>query len=340
MASPVIFYLLFFSLQRTFFERNLSHVVPLMTILAGVGLVSMTNAIRNRVRAAAFLVLLLLMLLRPAQISAKLVFVAMRTSYDERTKDYEKALLRSQGLPLAASSSLLAASQVQYLAEMAIASQGDTLVRIFDFNDPFTQKFLLDLKRCANARQVGYVPSLFPQFSVNTILTYHAPAFLYIRLSPPAQLQINGFTFVPWRRVAEPLSPAAILPGSWVENGVYPAIRTPAVKDRFFGSYTETAKDANRGAIQMGPFDVSGLTEIGIPIVTGPVSAALSVSVLDHATGLPITQMNTPPVLQAWAVWRVDMGPGNVRKIDVAAKDEGAGWGQWLGIGLPMRLRR
>jgi hypothetical protein len=336
----VIFYLLFFSLQRTFFERNLSHVVPLMTILAGVGLVSMTNAIRNRVRAAAFLVLLLLMLLRPAQISAKLVFVAMRTSYEERTKDYEKALLRSQGLPLAASSSLLAASQVQYLAEVAIASQGDILVRIFDFNDPFTQKFLLDLKRCANARQVGYVPSLFPQFSVNTILTYHAPAFRYIRLSPPAQLHIKGFTFVPWRRVAEPLSPEAIRLGSWVENGIYPAIRTPAVKNHFFGSYTETAKDANRGAIQMGPFDVSGLTEIGIPIVTGPVSAALSVSVLDHATGLPIAQMNTPPVLQAWAVWRIDMGAGNVRKIDVAAKDEGAGWGQWLGIGLPMRLRR
>jgi hypothetical protein len=340
VALPVIFYLLFFSFQRTFFERNLSHVVPLMAILSGIGLVSASDAIRSRARAAAFVVLLVFMLLQPAQISATLVFVAMRTSYEERTKNYEKALLRTQGLPVAATSSLLATSHVQHLAEMAIASQGDILVRIFDSHDPFTKKFLLDLKRCANARQVGYVPSLFPHFSTNTILTYHAPAFRYLRLSPPAQLQIKGFTFVSWARVAEPLSPAAIRLASWIENGVYPAVRMPGVSDRFFGSYTAAAKDANRGAIQMGPFDVSGLPEIGIPIVTGPVPTALSVSVLDHATGLPIAQMNTPPVLQEWVLWRIDMGSGKVRKIDVAARDEGAGWGQWLGIGLPMRLRR
>jgi hypothetical protein len=340
IVLPAIFYLVFFSLQRTFFERNLSHVVPLMAILSGIGLVSISDTIRNRARAAAFVVLLLLTLLRPAQISAKLVFVAMPTGYDERTKDYEKVLFRTQGLPVAATTSLLAASYVQQVAELAVASQSDVLVRIFDFHDAYTLKFLQDLKRCTNAREVGYVPSLFPQFSVNTILTYHAPAFRYIRLSPPAQLQINGFTFVAWRRVAEPLSPAAIRLGSWIENGVYPAVRMPDVSDHFFGSYTKAAKDANRGAIQMGPFDVSGLTEIGIPIVTGPVPTGLSVSVFDHTTGLAIAQMNTPPVLREWVVWRVALGPASLRQIDVAGKDDGGGRGQWLGIGLPERLRR
>lgn len=340
MALPVIFYLVFFSLQRTFFERNLSHVVPLMAILSGIGLVYASDAIQKRARVIVFAVLLLFMLLRPAQISAKLVFVAMRTSYDERTKDYEKALLRTQKAPLVATSSLLAEYQVQHLAELAIASQGDILVRIFDFHDPYTQKFLGDLKRCANAREVGYVPSLFPHFSVNTILTYHAPAFRYIRLSPPAQLQIKGFTFVPWRRVAGPLSPAEIRRGSWIENGVYPSVRAAGVSDHFFGSYTPAAKDANRGTIQMGPFDVSGLSEIGIPIVTGPVPQGLSVSILDHTTGLTIDQMNIPPVLPEWAVWRIGVGSVRPRQIDVIAKDDGEGWGQWLGIGSPERLRR
>jgi hypothetical protein len=340
MALPVIFYLVFFSLERTFFERNLSHVVPLMAILSGIGLVYASDAIRNRARAVVFLVLLLFMLLRPAQISAKLVFVAMRTSYDERTKDCEKALLRTQGLTVAATSSLLAAHEVQHLAALAIASQGDILVRILDFHDPYTQKFFRDLKRCTNAREVGYVPSLFPYLSVNTILTYHAPAFRYIRLSPPAQLQIKGFTFVSWRRVAEPLTPAAIRPGLWIENGVYPAVRRPGVSDSFFGSYTDTGNDANRGIIQMGPFDVSGLTEIGIPIVTGPVAQRLSVSVLDHRTGLKIAQMNTPPVLPEWTVWRIGLANANLRRIDLTGEDDGAGWGQWLGIGLPVRLRR
>jgi hypothetical protein len=339
MVLPVIFYVVFFSLQRTFFERNLSHVVPLMAILSGIGLVSASDAIRGRARASAFVLLLLFMLLQPVQISAKLVFVAMRTTHEERTKDYEKGLLRTQELPVTATTSLLATSQVQRLAEMAIASQGDILVRIYDFNDAFTRKFLNDLKRCANARQVGYVPSLFPDFSVNTILTYHAPAFRYIRLSPPAQLQINGFTFVPWKRVAEPLTPSAIRLGSWVEGGVYPGVKMPAIIDRFFGSYTETAKDTNRGTIQMGPFDVSGLSEIGIPIVTGPVPSGLSVSVLDHRTGLTVAEMKTPPVLQEWTVWRIALGGTSLRQIEVTGKDDGKGWGQWLGIGLPLRLR-
>jgi hypothetical protein len=155
-------------LQRTFFERNLSHVVPLMAILSGIGLVSTSNVIRNRARAAAFVVLSLLMLLRPAQISAKLVYVAMRTGYDERTKDYEKVLLRTQGLPVAAATTLLSTDEVQHLAEMAIKSQDDLLIPIFDFNDSYTRKFLGDLKRCANAREVGYIPSLFRHFAVNT----------------------------------------------------------------------------------------------------------------------------------------------------------------------------
>jgi hypothetical protein len=211
-------------------------------------------------------------------------------------------------------------------------------VRIFDFNDPYTQKFLGDLKRSASARQVGYVPSLFPHFSVNTILTYHAPAFRYIRLSPPTQLGINGFTFLPWRRVAEPLMPAEIRRGSWIQNGVYPGVKVPGIDDRFFGSYTKTGKDANRGAIQMGPFDVSGLSDIGIPIVTGPVPRDQSVSILDHRTGLPIVQMNTPPVLPEWTLWRITFVRASSLQIDVIGNDNGQGWGQWIGLGLPVKL--
>jgi hypothetical protein len=37
-AGPVVFYLAYFASQRTFFERNLSHVVPLMAILAALAL--------------------------------------------------------------------------------------------------------------------------------------------------------------------------------------------------------------------------------------------------------------------------------------------------------------
>ena len=55
--------------------------------------------------------------------------------------------------------------------------------------------------------------------------------------------------------------------------------------------------------------------------------------------GFKIGQMNTPPVLPGCAVWRIALGTPSLRQIDVMGKDYGEGQGQWLGIGLPVKLR-
>lgn len=336
IAGPLLCYVVFFGMQGSFFERNLSHVVPLAAILTSVGLLAICKAVPRRGRLFAVFALVLLLLSWPAQISAKLVFVAMANTWDERIGNYERLLLKTQGLPVTLTSSLLNRYDVQYMEESAFGSSNDILVRILDFHDDFTRSLLPKLETSLAGHEVGCFPSLFPDFAVNTILVYHTPTVRYIRLSP-AQLQRQGFTFASWTRVGQPLTPLSLYQQSWIEKGVYPNVGVPVARDTFFGSYT-AAGDSNRGTIRMGPLDVRGLSQVAIPIVTGPVTAGLSLSVIDHSTGLFVGRMNPPPVLPKWVAWQVNLAGLSSGQIDIVAKDEGAGWGQWLGVGFPLTL--
>ena len=124
-----------------------------------------------------------------------------------------------------------------------------------------------------------------------------------------------------------------------MRNGLDPGARIPTASDEFFGSYTPEGGDNNRGKIEIGPIDVHQLTRIGVPVITGPSRVGLSVVIRDHATHRTIAQLNPPPNLSLWAIWRIDLPPGKSSQVDVIAQDDGSDWGQWLGIGLPVRLK-
>ena len=88
----------------------------------------------------------------------------------------------------------------------------------------------------------------------------------------------------------------------------------------------------------IGPFDAQKQLAIGIPFVTGPAQHGLSIAVVNHKTGDAIAELNRPPNTPRWAIWRANILPVKPIQIDVMAKDEGAGWGQWLAIGYPLRI--
>ena len=338
-AAPVLLYVGLFSIQRTFFERNLSHVAPLMAILCGVGLVWVTDRLPARVRNVAFAGILACALIVPTFVSAKLVFKAMRIRPEDRAKAYENSLQKREGAIILPIAELLDSGQADDLVKLAERSASDIVVPTRDYHDGYTLRMLHFLERHAGAREVGYLPSLFPQFSPNTILAYHSPGLRYIRLTAPDSYQINGMTFVSWRRVSQVLRPLSVKPTSWIKDGTPPDAKIPMARDEFFGSYTPEEKDANRGSISLGPIEVRGQTSIGIPLITGPDVAGLSVTVLDHASHRVIAQLNPPPTLPLCDIWQAPLRPGMSSQIDVIANDNGAGWGQWLGIGLPVGLK-
>lgn len=339
LAAPVLFYFAYFSLQHVFFERNLSHVAPLLAICFAAGLAWLSDLVPSRrLRAYTFSGLLLLALAPPLRTSGNLVFVAMPTTTEQRARDYERDLTNRVGVPIGVYAHLLNTGMVDHFTHQAAGSSVAVLVRILDYHDSYTRTHLEDLIARTGARQVGYFPSLFHGFSVNTMVTYHSPALRYVLL-PPAERRFPGhFILVPWLRAGQPIPPDRVELGSWVENGAFPAAGLPPMADRFFGSYT-AAGDANHGAIRLGNFSVKGLDEIGIPVVTGPVSARLSILVIDHATGGQVAEMTPTPTLTEWSLWRVDLKPAHPSQIDIVAKDEGDLWGEWLAVGLPLHLK-
>jgi hypothetical protein len=336
IAGPVVFYLLYFSLQRTFFERNLSHVAPLMAVLASLALVRLSEIAPPSVRTPALAALVALTIARPLWVSCRLIFVAMPVSVEQRSRDYERAVSLDQQVGVGAITPLLTEGLVNGLVRQASANDGDLLARILDYHDSFTRTYLAELKRRADAREVGYFPSVFEGFDVSTLVTYHGASLRYVLLRPAAPAP--RARFVSWSRAGQPLSPGSVHAASWIENGVPPTVRLPRVNTRLYGSFTG-AGDSNTGRIELGPFNTSQLLEIGIPVVTGTDSAGLAMGVLNHRDGNRIVWIEPTPVLLGWHLLRVDLTAQHADEIDVVARDGGQGPGEWLAIGWPVSLQ-
>jgi len=187
LGGPVAFYLVYFSLQRTFFERNLSHVAPLMAILAAVALTALSGTIPAKFRTAALIGLTVFTAAPAVWVSSKLVFDAMRVSPEQRALDYEVRLMRDTRIRIDGAISLITDGQLNYMMRLAATSDHDTILRIPDYHDSFTKKHLAELERRTNWREIGYFPSVFEGYDVSTLIAYHAVSYRYLLLhSAPA----------------------------------------------------------------------------------------------------------------------------------------------------------
>jgi hypothetical protein len=347
LCLPVIFYFGVFSLQSTFFERNLSHVVPMILLLSAAGLTFIVRYVRAHAKPRWILPALAALLfigaiVPPALVSYDLVEVAMPTNSDERAKGYERNLLKRVNRPLEKTGRLVAEEDANNLIDIAEEDSRGVLVRVDDFNDPFTVHYVAELGRHLRAEQVGFFPSVFRNISVSTLQYYHSPAFRYLLLKPPAEGQpsnsevstIAGWKFRRFGSITHEVDPGPVEMNSWVENGYYPDVGPPKSGGRCFGSWTQQKGDENKGVLRMGPTGAVEGPTLLIPIVTGPNAAQLSIVVKDHGSGAELARMN-PPALPKWKLWQVDLPKGRKFALDIIASDEGSGQGQWMAIGLP-----
>ncbi len=189
LAAPVAFYLVYFCSQRTFFERNLSHVAPLMAILAAFTLTAAAEMLPAKSRTAALVGLLVLTAAPAFWVSGKLVFVAMRTNSEIRAAQYQLGILRSVRNQIDYVQGLVNDVQLDAMVKLAENPQGDYLIRLVDYHDDFTRKNLEELRRRTKWREVGYFPSLFEGMDVNTLIAYHSWDYRYMFLAGPHRAQ-------------------------------------------------------------------------------------------------------------------------------------------------------
>jgi hypothetical protein len=140
--------------------------------------------------------------------------------------------------------------------------------------------------------------------------------------------------------VAAALPVSAVeITGAIVPNGYYKGTGgpgTPPVEGPIYGSYP----DASTGSIRLGPFHLDGLTEMAIPLVTGPDTHNLTVSVRDAATKELLSQMAPLPKCLTWWAWHPDLPKGHEMTVEVMVEDKGSTWGQWIALGWPHVLRK
>jgi hypothetical protein len=346
LCIPIAFYFAVFSLQATFFERNLSHVVPLMLMLSAAGLTFIVEYARARsmprsIPSVLAMVLFIGAIAPPALLSYKIAFVAMATSTEERAKKYEENLLNQTGKSIDEIDTLLSDQQVSHLIDVAGQSERTILVRVLDYNDPFTVRNIDELGRHVQVKQVGFFPSLFTDLQASTLHTYHSHSLRYLLLSSRPETHttdIGGWKFRRFGDARQEIQPGHVEMNSWVVNGFYPEVGLPVGSARCFGSWTQQQNDKNTGTLRMGPVELEEGLLLGIPIVTGPVTQGLSISVKDHGTGAELAHMEPPPVLEKWRLWQVDLPKDRRLALDIVASDQGSGYGQWLAIGVPRTI--
>ena len=127
--------------------------------------------------------------------------------------------------------------------------------------------------------------------------------------------------------------------GAFVPNGFYKGNGDPAGPPPVDGSVYGSFPDNATGSIRLGPFHLDGHTGIAIPVVTGPDNHNLSIVVRDAASKKILAKMIPPPMRTKWWAWHPDLPQGMDITVEIFAEDKGTGWGQWLALGWPHKLR-
>jgi Dolichyl-phosphate-mannose-protein mannosyltransferase len=189
IGGPVAFYVVYFCGQRTFFERNLSHVAPLMAILAAIAVTAAGEKCPGKAKIAVRAALVIAIAAPAVWVSSKLVFIAMRDNPGRRSIPYEIALQQTLRNKIYGTISLFTDAQFDTMLKATPTAGHDILVRVTDYHDSFTKRHLEELLKKTDWREVGYYPDVFPDFAVSTLIAYHATSFHYMmrRFTPPSR---------------------------------------------------------------------------------------------------------------------------------------------------------
>jgi len=188
---PLLVTAFYFGHQRVFFERNLSHVVPLYLIGAGVGWAAAYAWLRNRGMSrpwgAALTLLVLGAVLWPmARVSHAFVVRDLGGETERRSADFESAL-RARRPEIAGRwrSALLVGPMIDQMEIERRKNAGPLLLIVDDYHDAFTRNCLNELHRRYDVVDLGRLESVYGPLPVCTLLTYHNRSLEFFLVRAP-----------------------------------------------------------------------------------------------------------------------------------------------------------
>ncbi len=331
--------LVYFLQTQAFFERNFSHALPMLFALAGLGLVLCADWIARRIpypRRALPLQLiaacaLIGLLCYPAEsISAKLRRVLLGDGMEQRVAAAQREASRDGALPV-----LYGYSFVDGVADMRNGLCGEVIYKLLDMGDPVAQQKLAELNT-RGYRIAAQVPGPFDGAPYSTLQSYHAAGVLFLASPPdPPETTCKGKLVAPTpdaRYVAIDAQPT--LTGQWTRDGYPPDMSLHGWGHAFYASWS--GSDANTGEFQLGPF--RACSELIVPYAVGPSRDNLELSIERESNGLrEVIHSGQPPPAITWTAIRIP-APASCASYTIRATDHGGGYGQWLGVGIPVEL--
>jgi ribosomal protein S18 acetylase RimI-like enzyme len=178
VAGPVGLFVGYFATRTVFFERNLSHVLPLLLVLAAVGAMAGVEALGRRVRGSVWVVAPVVfgVLAVVSWRSTRALLIEelsgagaeQHQAYEAKLKeahpgiDWKEVLLLNDG-PLIE------------LEEKMKEDRCPVLLRVTDFNDEWNGYNLSLLAARFETKVVGDYPGAFAHVPACTLHTYHSP---------------------------------------------------------------------------------------------------------------------------------------------------------------------
>ncbi len=317
-----------------FFERNLSHVVPLLCVFAALALVTLARLVRARWLQAV------LLLVCTAAVAGPSVRTTWRLYADELSGVSQQRLLaerhrveRHFGL----TTTIIPWTEDRALIRKMIAHTcGPVLVQMPTVRNGAARALLDELARVDGLTEVARHLSRFEHVPPSTLHTYFTPTTVFLHRGADADFcWRNGGGTVPVTMVGDRLPVRAIDAGEgWTRGGAYGVRTDPFGDGDYFGSWS--GRDTHRGRLRI-ELDVSEADFVVIPLRTGPSEVHHALRLSDADNGQVLLYLPVPPST-TWLLPAVRV-PARTQRLAVEVIDMGASWGDWVAVGMPRGLR-
>ena len=188
LVGPVIIFAGYFSTRMVFFERNLSHVLPLCLIVSALGVARVAAALAGWWRTPVVLIatlLFALLLVRPAMLTGPLLWVEFSGRGAARHEEFERALRARHPGAGWKGTNLVNAGPLLELGAQFQTSPAPVLLGVTDYGDEWTAAMLAQFAADFDARPVTEEPGTFPSVPVSTLQTYHRARERYFLVMGP-----------------------------------------------------------------------------------------------------------------------------------------------------------
>lgn len=305
LAAPFLVLVIYFSTKVVFFERNLSHALPLLLVATGAGAAAAVRRLPTQILALlVFCVASLPGLYWSTQIAHAARFdPEERATFEERNGLTTFSLI-NRGLNL------------NFRAPPPLCGR----IIVQSFRDQWTARYESNV-RAAGYREVARRTGAFSSLSQSTLQIFIAPDRAYFEKSCGAQLQLTSASVV----------------GNWMASGHHDSVGMPSIENDLWGSH-HPAGDVGVGVNRLTFAVPRNTTVLTMPVVSGPDPTGQRVRVLGPGDTV-IAEIPLTIGFQAWRLVQVPAPAGGFPdEIIVEGVDEGVAWGQWVGFGAPRAL--